>query len=205
MTSKAKSHPDNGTLERYALGHLSEGEFERVEEHLFVCEFCQDELTLVDYQVRELKEALRSVPWQPKPERVGFWGRLFAIPRPVLAAACAGFLLVMVLPFATHRAAVGTPADVRLETYRAGQQSDTAQAVANSPLHLRLSDPRNVVADPYRVDIVDAKGSPVWSGPVSRDAAGLFVDGHSFRSGRYWVRLFDKDNTQAGEYRLDAK
>jgi hypothetical protein len=205
MTSKAKVHPDNETLERYSLGHLAAGELECVEEHLFVCAICQDELTVVDSLARDLKEALAVMRTQPEPKRIRFLDRLFAIPRPIFVGALAALLLVLVVPLTRFRSPNGTPAEVRLQTYRGGEPAGISQADARRPLQLKLADPRGLATGNYQVEIVNDKGSKVWSGRSVRDNAGLFIDAQAFVPGKYWIRLFGAGNALAAEYGLELK
>jgi hypothetical protein len=53
-------HSSSDELEAYSLGLSSDGNLEKVEEHLLICERCQNELTLTDQYIRAMKGALAS-------------------------------------------------------------------------------------------------------------------------------------------------
>jgi hypothetical protein len=53
-------HPPSDELEAYSLGLAADADLEEVEEHLLICERCQNELALTDRSVPEMKKALAS-------------------------------------------------------------------------------------------------------------------------------------------------
>jgi hypothetical protein len=53
-------HPSFEVLEAYAIGLSSDTALQNVEEHLLICERCQDELALTDKYVQAMKTALSS-------------------------------------------------------------------------------------------------------------------------------------------------
>src|SRR5690348_12429883 len=54
-------HPTPDNLEGYATGRLTEPESVRVEEHLLICEQCQNELALTDRYVQAVKNVLSGM------------------------------------------------------------------------------------------------------------------------------------------------
>jgi anti-sigma factor ChrR (cupin superfamily) len=55
-------HPSSEELEAYSLGQSSDTELEKTEEHLLICERCQDELALNNAAASsETGKRLRSV------------------------------------------------------------------------------------------------------------------------------------------------
>jgi len=52
------AHIDEDTLERYAMNRLPEAEAAAVEEHLLVCQDCQDRLAGIDRFLADLRSAL---------------------------------------------------------------------------------------------------------------------------------------------------
>lgn len=204
MNSRQQMHPSQEVLEQYSIGHLSEMELERVENHLFVCEQCQDELTLVDAHIRDMKQACREVQRQPVPERVSFWNRLFSIPRPVYAGAFAALALAVVLPVAQYRPTPVSPASVELTTSRGDAQSNVTEAEARRPMHLKLgvSD----LASAARGEIVDHNGSKVWTGsPITEAGSSVLVVNDRLSAGQYWVRVYDSQNELVREFGLQLK
>lgn len=58
--SVGDSHITAEALELYALGRLSGPEGASVEEHLVICEHCQQALALEDATIESIREALRK-------------------------------------------------------------------------------------------------------------------------------------------------
>ncbi len=201
MTSEVRLHPDTGTLERYSLGHLTDGELERVEEHLFVCEFCQDELTQVDSFVGDLKEALGNFQQKPKWDPFGFLRPLFVFPGPMLASACAAVALLMVVPLTRQpqQPSLQVPQIVRMQTERG---VGTGRAGVHRPLHLQLVS--NAAREgSLHVEIADSNGAIIWKGAASRNGT-VDVDAPALKAGEYWVRLFCDTNFR-NEYHLEVE
>ncbi len=195
MTMNAAKHPSTDVLEDYSLGHLRGLMFERVEEHLLVCETCQDELTAVDAKIRELKEAClelgeRELDLRPVAHRPGFFQRFINIPIPVVAGACAAMLLTLAVPFVKYPAVNSVPAIVQLQTSRGSDDRSIARGDAQRPLHLRLSAPELPAGAQLRAEIVNWDGARIWSGAIVQEKAGLAIDVQSpLGPGLFWVRL----------------
>jgi hypothetical protein len=56
-----EGHPSSDELEAYSLGLSSGADLEQVEEHLLICERCQNELALTDQYIRAMKTAFASL------------------------------------------------------------------------------------------------------------------------------------------------
>ncbi len=54
-------HVSQDALEQYAMETLPESEIEPLEEHLLVCEPCQDRLTHIDQFIAALRAAARKI------------------------------------------------------------------------------------------------------------------------------------------------
>ena len=57
----ADRHIDDDDLERYVLDRQSEERAAAIEEHLLVCEECQDRLAQTDQRVQAMRAALRRL------------------------------------------------------------------------------------------------------------------------------------------------
>ena len=57
-------HPNEEQLERYAMGRLAERELAPIEEHLLVCEACQERLEMAESLLPAMRRALREVERQ---------------------------------------------------------------------------------------------------------------------------------------------
>ena len=57
----ADRHIDDDDLERYVLDQLSEAEAAPIDEHLLVCQECQDRLAQVNQRVQAMRASLRRL------------------------------------------------------------------------------------------------------------------------------------------------
>jgi hypothetical protein len=55
------THVSEEVLERYSMSKLPEDEFAQVEEHLLICELCQNQLAEVDLFVSRMKVAAQQI------------------------------------------------------------------------------------------------------------------------------------------------
>lgn len=214
MTSDPKLHPGTDVLETYALGHLTGDELELLEEHLFVCEICQNELAQVDSYILTLKDACREVrpEVQPAevrlavvaPRREGFFQSLFAVPRPVLIGAMAAFFIAIVIPISYVGRGAQSPMAVELATSRGAGPGGVAIAESGHPLALNLN--ASDLQQPARAEIVNSSGKRVWIGPVDKAEGRISLSVRdSLAAGTYWVRLYGADGESLREFGLELK
>ena len=57
----AARHIDDDDLERYVLGQLSEADAVLIDEHLLVCQECQDRLAHVNQRVQAMRASRRRL------------------------------------------------------------------------------------------------------------------------------------------------
>ncbi len=214
MTSDPKLHPSTEVLETYALGHLTGDKLEILEEHLFVCGYCQDELAEVDSYILTMKDAcdtvrsevqVAEVPPSKFADRLeGFFHRLFAIPRPVLAGAMAAFFIAIVIPIAYVGRSAETPAMVELSTSRGAGAGSIAMAPSGHPLELTLN--ASALRKPARAEMVNAVGKQVWAGAVTQSNGRILISiRESLPAGAYWIRYFSEDGEFLRESGLEVK
>ncbi len=205
MKADQPRHPTNEVLELYSFGRLSGAELDRTENHLFVCEQCQEELGSVDCSIREIKEACERLTRQPTPARVGLLTRMFSLPaKPVFAGAFAAVALAIIVPVSIYRSGSVEPAVVHLDSLR-GPEGGALRAPAKRPLHLQLSMPEGETQSKFRAEIVNQSGSTVWTGfPIRADGNMTMDVDKSLGEGLYWVRLFDQD-APVREFGLELK
>lgn len=67
MSDRGELHPDEDTLEAYAMGKLGETESQRVEEHLLLCADCGDRLAELDAFLATLREVAQEPEDQGDP------------------------------------------------------------------------------------------------------------------------------------------
>ncbi len=186
-------HPSEEVLELYALGRLEEDRLGPVEEHLLVCEDCRQAVEQADEYARVMRAALEA---ERREEGVrtgaGFWSR-----KPLWAgslALAAGLAVVALAPRVAR-----PPVDVTLDAIRS---SVSAAAPANRPLTLH-PDRRSLPPPPYRVEIVDAEGRPVFQGTSEGDGERVTVrTNRKFPAGQYWVRVYSPGGELLREFGL---
>ena len=196
------NHIDDETIDRYALGKLTEEELAPVEEHLLVCHACQDKLDGADAFVSAFRAAapLAMAVAPPDP----WYRRWFSIPKiawvPALAAMAILAIVVQTRP-SLDRAQV-----VELRTYRGAEAASEVEA--GSLLLLRLGTEGLKDREPYRVEIVDSRGTKIWYGVVawSEGVASVHVP-KLLGAGQYWVRLYEipPDSDLVREYGLKVR
>ena len=172
-----------------------------VEEHLLICGRCQDAVAATDEFVAAMKGAIR----QPVPQ----WGvlpALMRISRGSVALAPAIVLSLVALLAVWNHAAQDQSAPVAVNLSSMRGLSPLASAPAGKPLQLSIDLPDLVSTAAYRVEVVDAAGSPVWKGAVS-DIDGKLVATMSKPLGKgvYWVRLYGQHAELLREFGLSAK
>lgn len=189
-------HPSEEILEEYALHRLPETLAASVEEHLLVCHSCQDAVAENDQFVAALQGAA-SLP----PRRRGVLSNLTN--RTSLAPIAALVVLALVAVW-KYPQEVSAPVAVSLSSLRG--LSPLAPAPAGKPLRLNIDLPDLAPGRAYRVEVVDAAGSPVWKGAVS-DSNGKLVATipRPLGKGVYWVRLYGADSELLREFGMSAK
>lgn len=195
VISRRKTHPEETTLELYALGRLSEPELAELEEHLLVCATCQDRLDEATEYVQIVREAVVTVAAQAPVEPVWRrWLRLSWLPLPVPALAGAMAVLLALVFWQPWRT-VG-PSEwrtVELETRR-GETPATGASTGFS-LSLRL-DASGLSVAGTTAQIVAADGATVAELPVRAEENKAVVQySPGLRAGTYWVRLKQSGET----------
>ena len=208
------SHPNEEILEEYAFRRLPEALAAPVEEHLLICEHCQDQVVETEWFVSAMKAAGRQPDLAASPARaVDQVGRdrrnvkLFRLAgsRTSLASVL-GLALVMFL--AVRKSPPEPPAPVTLSSMRG--LNSLAAAPAGKPLQLVIESPdlgqELVSANNYRLELVDAAGSPVWQGAVTATQSKLVAPmSKPLGRGVYWVRLYGADSQLLREFGLSVR
>jgi anti-sigma factor RsiW len=61
MGEELGHHPDDGQIEKYALGILSAEETRGFEQHLLICHDCQDRVAEMDAELQGMQAAAREL------------------------------------------------------------------------------------------------------------------------------------------------
>ena len=190
-------HGTDDRLEQYAFGRLPASELPSFEEHLLICPECLERLDgIADFAIA-MQDALTAEAMRAEsvPARQTDW---FAwLRKPVFSMGLAFAALILVIGIvSTGRTKFAPVASLQLMAMR-GEMPFTVPA---KELDLTLSDgPRE--GGPFRVEVVDATGSPMWSGPADTTPAGVQVKvQHRLGPGDYFVRLYTASGKMLHEY-----
>jgi len=199
-TNWSQSHLSEEVLEEYVLDRLPETLTAPVEEHLLICQRCQDAMAVTDEFVAAMKVVASQLATQP----ASWWSALPGLAnRTGLAAITALVILALVMAWKRPQEA-STPVAVSLSSLRG--LNPMASAPVGKPLRLNIDMPDLVSAGEYRVEVVNAAGSPVWKGAVSNIHGKLVATiSRPLGKGVYWVRLYGADSTLLREFGMSAK
>ena len=185
------SHATEEVLEGYSLGTLSDAEVESLEEHLLICGECQERLRHTDAYVLAMKQAAAELRQPRASWAADAWHsfrRRLAWPEAAAGLALAVVLLLLVArPWGSGPAPDEPAVLVQLAAFRGGDLPG-AEAPAGKPLLLRIDTAGLPPSATYRVEVVDARGQPVYAGSCG-SAGGDVPLRQSLRAGRYWVRV----------------
>ena len=185
-------HLDEEQAERYSMGALSEEEEARCEEHLLICGSCRQQVDSADDYVGAMKSAATAGMVQPQHKPRFGW---FAL-RPAWAWGIA--VLVIGAVFLARYQALGPPVAVHLLALRGAQAGVTAPSGSDLVLFADLTGLPEAAG--YRLELVDASGGLLWSGPFAAGGARAPRQ----REGVYFVRLRNAAGELLREYGLEV-
>jgi anti-sigma factor RsiW len=219
------AHPKDETLEEYARGRLPDADAAPLEEHLLICEACQDGLRDIDEYTLAMKTGLAEYASRPKTPfaaSIRMWAQACRslVPGKPLSVAIwttsvsttaiwatalglifsAGLLAVSLL----WRTDPRTPATtVALAAFRGGAGETMAKGPARRPLELSIDIGELSAYPGYRVEVVTSTGRHMWSGVAQPLGGGLTAHIETgLRGGLYWVRLYSANGELLREFGL---
>ena len=209
LTKHLPSHPTEEVLEEYVFHHLPEALTAQVEEHLLICDSCQEAVQKIDEFASAMKACVSARGPASDPARSGGldspWRAMqgWSSSKTGVASILALTLLVLLVlrkPPDEHSA----PVAVTLSSVRGAEA--LAVAPAGRQLELRIEAPDLIQAHEYLVQLVDAAGGQVWKGTV-RYAGGKLIAQmpKQLKNGVYWVRLSDTAGTALREFGMSVK
>ena len=189
-------HAADEVLERYSMGCLAGPELAEFEEHLLVCESCQDRLAREDairQRVRDGAAVLqqpRAVAWRmPKLA----WGLSFVAVAVIIAGSA----------WESLRPSSEPPAVILLRAMRGTENPKLAAAPAGKPLTLVLDATDLPQFAEYTLEIVDAGGHSVFQGNgSSRNNRLQATLTGGLAAGAYFVRVYAPTRELLREYSL---
>ena len=206
MQTNLGPHYAEETLERYALGNLPEELIAPLEDHVLVCEPCQNQLQEVEQFLRCAVAAAKEIRAEAAQSKVtlpglGWFKKLASVPMPAWGLGFAAILMVVVI---SSQRPQGVQHVVNLASYRGLEQS----IPAHGDIILKLNTVDLRPAQAFRVQVVSASGNEVWRGQATAEANGdlQVIVGKSLSAGQYWVRLFETTgDSMLREYPLPLK
>jgi hypothetical protein len=192
-------HATDEVLERYSMDSLAEPGLTGFEEHLLVCESCQDRLACED-SIRQRVRDGAAVLQQP---RAAVWWRL---PRLAWASGlvAAGLVIFAGSALQSLRRSTAAPAVILLQTTR-GTENPTL-AAAGKPLTLVLDLTDLQQFSEYTLEIVDAGGHPAFQSSGAAQSNKLQITlAKSLAAGAYFVRVYAPTRELLREYALTVQ
>jgi hypothetical protein len=195
-------HANDDVLEAYVLGKLKDPELTELEEHLLICEQCQDALTDADAYVQTMQSAMKQLEAETQtavPKRA---------PRILspkwLSFAAVGVAAALAVFFVPVRST--ETQTVNLSVARS-TTPETGRARAGTPLKLNIDTTQLSPSPAYKVQVVDQNGSELWSGSIQAVANHIAVVVPKISSaGKYWVRVYAPNGeAPLREYGLELK
>lgn len=202
MNLDTNRHLDESEIEKYSMRDVLEPELSRYEEHLLICESCQDRVAASDEYVASMRDASSRIRQSDAASRPGPWH----MPRPILLLAiAASLLLVVFLGFGGKGAGLfggsaGSPAVVNMIAVRGNDVE--SQAPAGTALALNLNVEGLSPAASYDVEIVEEGGKSMWRGSAHAKGAIAAANAPSMTPGHYFLRAYSPEGKLLREYGL---
>ena len=196
MELVAIEHRADEELELYALGRLPATLEAEVEEHLLVCDVCQERLNDLEAYALAMRQAIAAAPDAPAAKPRAAW-LAFARLSPIPVLSWAGMLALILIGAALYfRPAPDVPplAAIQLTALRGDNIASVEPALETD---LTFSDAP--AAPALRAEVVDAAGGAVWSGAFPANTRKIQLT-KRLAPGRYFVRLYDPAGQLLHEY-----
>jgi hypothetical protein len=207
MRLETNRHLDELQIEKYSMGDASEEESSQYEEHLLICESCQNRVTTSDNYVSAMRGASAQIRRGDGTPQVVHRH----IPRPILSLALAASVLLLAalgfrwtsLSGKFASADVEPGFDVSLVATRGNGIEAKVPTGKALILHLNLEglQPESV----YNLEMVDHQGKQVWKGsatPIDLRASALVP---RMPAGLYFLRTYAPSGKLLREYGLEVQ
>lgn len=194
-------HPSEDARESYAFHRLSEEETARFEEHLLLCDTCQNALEETDQFILLVKAAAADSAPQVASRPILPLGALKA----VVWGGSLGVLILatLVISWRPEPSIASAPAPVTLASLRGSDGASMAHAPSRRPFVLAIEAADISPTGAYGIEIVSAAGKPVWKGSLTSSNMNLSaVVPARLEPGMYWVRLYARESELLREFGL---
>ncbi len=197
------SHPGEEILELYCLNRLEEEEAAGIEEHVLLCESCQQRIADLDGFLKAARQATRDLRSEEKysePSLSWAWIR-----RPAWAAAGALALLTIALA-PSLRTGSGELQTVELSAYRgAAEEAGGGVATARQPLRLEIDLSGLASENCCTLELVDANGKVVLRTTAAPESGRAAIEASKgLAQGQYWLRVKDSGGQDLRELSLSV-
>ncbi|MBZ5620902.1 MAG: hypothetical protein LAQ69_19555 [Acidobacteriia bacterium] len=194
MRIDANRHLDEDEIERYSLGTTADEDFARLDEHLLICESCQDRVTESDRYVSTMQRA--GAQLRGRGSKQSRMVPIFALAATVL------FLVVFGLRF-TNRSTVAPAFALNLVATRGN--GIEAKAPGGRPLTLQLDLAGLPPESSFGLEMVDRFGRQVWQGTVVSHDSKAAASVPQRAGGIYFVRVYAPSGALLREYGLEIE
>ena len=199
MQLETGPHRAEAEIEQYSMGTLPQDQVGPFEEHILVCEGCQDQLLEMEAYVN----AIRTVSPKLRGSRRTRWVWTIAWPRPAWAAVGAvGLAAILIIsvpaPFCAPELAT-----VTLEASRGIDGVPQVKAVAGQGLSFEIDLTQIPVAPSYRLEIVNSVGRREAETVILPTAGNLIHKlPRGLSAGRHYIRLYGANRELLREFGL---
>jgi hypothetical protein len=207
MRIDTNRHLDEEEIEKYSLGDVTEEESSRFEEHLLICESCQNRVTESDSYISAMRGAARISRDGPKTGRHGWLVRrlvpTLATAASVLVLTAAGLRWVNGPAKWGSRGAAEPAFAINLVATRGN--GIEAKAPAGRALTLQLDLTGLTAEASFRLEMVDALGKRVWQGAVVSQDSTAVASVPQMAGGLYFLRAYAPSGKLLREYGLEVE
>ena len=202
MVRHPNRHLDEADIEKYSMGDLRELEVAAFEEHLLICERCQQLLVETDDYVASMKGA--AAHWR---QRQGL-GRTESVrwkALRVFAGVAAIAVLVIVIGWWSGNSDVtgSAPFAVNLQATRGAAIAAYAPAGTWLLVRLDLAGLPNLPS--YRLEMVNSAGTVIWHGSATAVDAKAESKIPGTGAGIYFIRVYTPSGEALREFGLKIR
>jgi hypothetical protein len=208
MPLETHRHLDDEEIEKYSMGDISEKEASRFDEHLLICESCQNRVSESDSYVSTMQCASARIRRADLSTIKRRW--FFPRPIPTLAAAASVlFLAVVGMQWVDgpakwwNRSTVQPAFAINLVATRGS--GIEAKAPAGRALTLQLDLAGLPPESSFRLEVVDALGKRVWQGEVVAQDSKAVASVPQMAGGLYFLRVYAPSGKLLREYGLEVE
>lgn len=200
MHSGDNSHATEDDLERYSMGGMAEPALAKFEEHLLLCDHCQQRLSREDDFRHGMRQAAAAFPLQERRSPIRRTVPRFAW---ILSAAAVGLAVIIAIQWPMRTRSMGT-AVVLLQSARGSEIAATVQS--RRPVILVVDCTELQPVPQFRVEIVDNIGRSVYqadAAPHNNKLQATLPRG--LAAGGYFLRLYSPARDLLREYSLTVQ